>query len=248
MTQGRTVAAALVSILIAGSHSAAAQTRTGLANSGEFIVSAERLFGVSFAQTTTEAGGGTGTITDSRTTFAFLLAPITPLGSSPYEIPRIGFDVDVVSGFTVGGGIGVASGSGSTRTEVAATGTSTDRDTASATTFVFSPRLGYALRLSSLFTFWPRLGVTYYHVSLTSPSSVTVGTISVTTESSSSGLGLNAEPMFVITPTAHVGFTVMPAIDVPLSGSRSLQRGSLVTEDSMKFFCAGLHFGMLANF
>lgn len=247
-----------------------AEARTGLGDSGEWIVSAERLFGIAYAKAT-EVDGAT-TTTDSRTAIALLCPPIGPGGlSSPHHIPRIALDVDVMGGFTIGGAVGFVSSSGTTKTETAATGTSpsssSERDAASATTFLLSPRLGYAVSLSSLFTFWPRVSVSYYDISVSAPGTIATGnasgtgtTVVGTVERNFNGIGLGIEPALVLTPLPHVGLVFAPAIDFPLSGSRLTKvstspawqdvvpSSAAPREGDASFFSLGFHFGVLAHF
>jgi hypothetical protein len=74
-----------------------------------------------------------------------------------------------------------------------------------------------------------------------------------TNKSTSSGFGLNLEPLFVFLPAPHVGIIVGPYLDVPMSGTRttsSTTNGVTTTQpdDKLKYTDFGLTVGMLSYF
>jgi hypothetical protein len=190
---------------------------------------------------TNESADGTRKTTDSYTNIALFW----PGGVTPYQIPRLAFDVNVASGFTVGGSIGFASLSGTHKVEQP-TGT-TDEDGPTITLLAFAPRLGYILHLSDQFAFWPRLGVTYYNLKTKDNTPPTTST------TTGSGLGLDLEPIFVFSPVSHFGFTFGPVADIPLTGSTSRETtptpvGGNQPDTKAKFMNFGIAVGVLGYF
>src|SRR5258708_3824021 len=90
----------------------------GVGETGQIMLSADRLFGLSLSSVATEDGDSHDKTTASRTNISLLFRPLSAV-QSPYEIPRAAFDVNVASGFTVGGAIGFLSSTGKTKTEPA---------------------------------------------------------------------------------------------------------------------------------
>jgi len=217
---------------------------------GQVILSGERMFGLSFPREMME-DGATGTkTTDSRTNIALLWPSLPVLTLEPYGIPRAAVDFSVASGFTVGGSIGFFSGTGSTKREPAAGGVSVETDDPTVTMFTFAPRVGYALPLAPQFAFWPRAGVTYYNIGV---SSTNTANPPVTNKTTLSGFGIDLEPMFVFTPVPHFGITASPVVDIPVSGTSHSERTPPGTnpppiDDKVKFLNFGLTFGLLGYF
>jgi hypothetical protein len=214
---------------------------------GQIMISAERLFGLTFPSVTTEDGGSGNKSTVSRTNIALLFPPLSAV-QSPYEIPRAAIDFNAASGFTVGGAIGFLSSTGKTKTEPV-NAPSTERDDATITMFLFSPRVGYALPLGPIFAFWPRVGVTYYNIGT---ERTTTGAMPTTVKTSNSGFAVDIEPMFVITPVNHFGITVGPTVDLPLSGTSSVTTTPAdptpPPDDKVKYTSYGLNVGVLGYF
>jgi hypothetical protein len=213
---------------------------------GQLIISADRLFGLSFTSVKTEQGGGGGTETDSRTVVSLLWQD----GPTPYQIPHAAFDVAVASGFTVGGSIGFVTASGTLKTEPPGGGASTEHDSPTTTVFALAPRVGYALALTDQIAFWPRAGITYYSIKV---EDTTTDTPSTTIKATARGVGLNIEPMFVFSPASHFGITAGPVLDFPLSGSRSSEispnpAGVSNPDDKLKYMNFGLAIGVLGYF
>jgi hypothetical protein len=209
-------------LLVARTAGAQGQAGLGMHESGGFILSAERLFGLSFWSVNTQQDavpgvpGATGTDTTTSGTTASLLfgQDFSGLGSGglPYTTPRVAFDFLPIESLTIGGSIGFVSTSGERESINAPT-----RDINSITAFAFAPRVGYILPLADWVYFWPRLGVTYYSLKVTDPATPTSPESSV----SFNGFAINVEPAFVFSPVPHFGISVIPVADIPLAGSTS---------------------------
>jgi hypothetical protein len=119
---------------------------TGFGDGGQFVLSAERLFGYNWDHESV----GTRTVTSN--TYSLLGNPLG-VGSYPYDLPRLGFDYFVTKSISAGAALAFA------------------RSTAGSNSFnafQVSPRIGYGMMVGPWLGVWPRAGVTY--VSLTNQS------------------------------------------------------------------------------
>ena len=118
---------------------------TGFGDGGQFVLSAERLFGYTYSRRTGNPSSNSFTV----------LAQ--PFGTSTYAYgaPRIGFDGFVTKSFSLGGSLSffrTSAGNGST------------------TGFEVAPRIGYGMMVGPWLGVWPRIGVTYVYASTDGPS------------------------------------------------------------------------------
>ncbi len=67
---------------------------------------------------------------------------------------------------------------------------SQSHDAATVNVFALAPRVGYALSLADIVTFWPRMGVTYYTSTSESTSTSVPPT---TTKNTTNGFGFDIE-------------------------------------------------------
>jgi hypothetical protein len=213
--------ASLAATILLGRTASAQQAAQGMHESGGFIVSAERLFGLSFwsihnqRDATPGVLGATPVDTTTSGTHISLLygaafAGVTDGVIVPYTVPRLAFDFLPIESLTLGGSIGFVSATGERK---ATDGTT--RDSPTITAFTIAPRVGYILPLGDIFYFWPRLGLSYY--GLSSESQTGGGT------DSWHGFAINIEPAFVLAPVPHFGISLMPVADIPLSGTETAE-------------------------
>jgi len=221
------------------------QTPSGaFGQTGQLILGADRMFGLSFSSVKTETDLPTGTVsnTQSGTNINLLWAPE---GLTPYEVPRLSADYIVVSSLTVGGAIGYKSQS--TKNKAEAGGVSTEADGPSMHVFQIAPRVGYVLGLADKIAFWPRGGITFYTGGTESTSGVAPN--QTTTKISMNGLALNVEAMFAFSPVQGFALIGGPLLDLPLSGSMTQEvTGQPNVDGKMKFMNWGLAFGMIGYF
>jgi hypothetical protein len=223
---------------------------------GQVILSAGRLFGLSFWSAKTEFPNNL-TLTSTNTSINLLwgdseqLAAV-PAGNTlafttvvnPYSTPRLGLDFTVANNLSLGGSIAFVSrgGSGEASQQTA----SISVDSPSITAFAFAPRVGYILALNPLIGFWFKGGVTYFsHKETTTLSG---GGSSTTHTSTLSGFSLNLEPELVVTPVPHFGLTVGPVADIALSGNdheEDTGANSMSNDVSTKISNYGVIFGIL---
>jgi hypothetical protein len=103
---------------------------------------------------------------------------------TPFHYTRAALDGFIMDQLSLGGSLGFFSQSG-------------DPD---ADGFLFAPRVGYAIPISRVFTFWPRGGLTYWDFANTSV------------------FALSGEAMFVASPSPNWGILFGPTIDIGFMG------------------------------
>lgn len=246
------LAAAMATVSGASAAGAASGDMNGMAEKGHLYVSADRVFGVSWSQLSVEQSRTVGntTITTSDkygATTVGLLWSNTSLGNGVpvvYLMPRVGVDFTVINNLTIGGNLGYTHSSGSRDNNNGNVTTTIDQGTQSG--FLLAPRVGYVLGLGPSIGLWLRGGVTYYNVGASSAprnNGTDIDTVTL------SGLALNLDPQFVITPVEHFFFTAGLAVDIPMTGSYENKNvnGSVTTTESIdhyKFTNIGLTFGI----
>jgi len=146
---------------------------------GKVSVAIERAFGIHYAHTDTDPPGP-GHESTSSTTLGFGWYESV----SPLHWARAAVDGFVIDRLSLGGSLAFFTQSG-------------DNDDDGV---LFSPRVGYAIPLSSVFTFWPRGGFTYLKWN------------------NASLFGLTAEAMFVAQPKPNWGILFGPTFDLGFIG------------------------------
>jgi hypothetical protein len=198
----QTIAGWAAAALVAGPSFASAETH-GLASKGELILGADRLFQLITYAAISQGSGASSS--SGKTTSLSLFGGI---GTGIYNIPRLAFDYAVTDNLTIGG----AAFAHFTLSSTTSSGGGPSNDTTKIRLLGVAPRIGYVLPLSSSIWFWPRAGLTYDVLTFSQPTG---------TSSSLSQFAANVEAMFVFSPVEHVGITLGPAVDVPISGSLS---------------------------
>jgi hypothetical protein len=207
-------------------------------DAGQFIISADRLFGLSFWSASQDQGNNI-TVKESGTAINLLFGSDSNV-LGPYSTPRLGFDYTVTKSVTIGGTIGFISRGGSTDTDTGNGTTSVDSPTV--TGFVFAPRGGYILVINPMMALWLRGGLSYFTASSESQN------MNTTTTTTTNGFSLNLEPQFVVTPVPHFGFSAGLLGDIPLSGNQKTETtgvGATSVEHSTTIRNFGLTLGLL---
>ncbi len=192
------------------STSASAEPIEEFGARGQVTLSADRLVPLfSYSKTTTDANNG-----DSSTESTSSIALLWTSGPQDfYDVPRLGLDYSVTSNITLGGNLfftlPLSHSQSQTRNN-----TTTTTDEATTNAFGIGVRGGYIASIAPKISFWGRLGLSYTREGTTTPQQV-----GNDVHSSLSQVALAIEPLFVIHLTSHLGFTVGPVIDVPLSGN-----------------------------
>jgi hypothetical protein len=127
----------------------AATGPAGFGDSGQFVVSSERLFGYTYRRQSRST---------ATNTFSLLANP-QGISVAGYAWPRLGFDYFVVKGISLG---------------AAASFLRTSGGNANNSLFELAPRVGYSATIGPWLGVWPRLGFSYIHGTFQHYSAVTV--------------------------------------------------------------------------
>ena len=221
MKRSFVVPACLALALSVFSSVAAAQETPSdrFAKQGAFILSADRLFGVSNFSATTSQNGRDSTVSGTQANFLWGSSSVPNVGGNPYTTPRLSFDYAIVDGVTIGGSVGYALVNGKTESN----GQSADQPTTG--TLTAMARGGYVIPIAGRHGIWLRGGFTYFDVSTSTPA-----VNGSTQKSSLNGFALSLEPTFVFSPIEHVGFTGGIVVDIPLAGSQDNGGNSVTTK------------------
>ena len=262
----------LMSTLTAGLlYAGTAGAQQKFPDDGRIVIGAERLTGVfieKFSVTstgTTTVGGVTASTeseTDNSTTSFALLGQSSGLNFSgdatsaggPSLTPRLGLDVFVASGFSIGGAIMYTTASGTTE----GTDTTTvagmpamvvrdpEEDQPTSNLLVLHPRVGYGYALSPSFAIWPRLGFAYarYGVNVDPPDPMdpeTDITISI--------MDVTVEGLLAVTPVPNVAILFGPFVDIGVGGSVDIEQSPpdptpSTTETDVNYTTFGLTAGI----
>lgn len=192
---GRSPVVVLLSVLVAlwlavPSRASAEE----LTSRGNLVFSADRLFGLYFHHESVEITANTSVDRDF-TSIGFGVSP--PVGQGYLTIPRLGIDYFLTRGFTLGGSVGFWSG------------VDGDDDDRGGTVFLLAARVGYALRLGHVVSFWPRAGFTYTTLSI-EDSNADFYTFALTVEAP-----------FVFAITEGFAFTAGPNLDLGFLAERA---------------------------
>lgn len=203
---------------------------------GQFILSADRLFGISIWSDNAQGDNNTGDKVSG--TSVNLLYGNNNAVSGPYATPRLGFDYTIVKSVTLGGSVGlIVQSSSEDKTNA---GTTTTTDIPSVLGFVIAPRGGYILPINQIISLWFRGGLTFF--SLSRSQTVNAQSASETL----SGFALDIEPQLVITPAPHFGFTAGLLGDIPLTGNfhQENSAANVSTDTTEKITNWGLTLGL----
>lgn len=208
-----------------------------------FIISADRLLPLLSYESakTTQPDGGSRTasnlsvaLSNSGPTYTF------------YNLPRLAFDWLPIQNLTVGGAFWFYTQlSASESLFPAGGGAAKSNDLPKVTYWGIAPRVGYVFPLTHMLSVWPRVGVGYQSASSSS--------VNGAPSQSQSQFAFGGDAMLVISPWNHLGFTVGPTIDVPISGKSSVMStnaagASTTTSVDSALFQFGISAGMLGHF
>lgn len=180
--------------------------------SGTLALSAERLTGFFKASEEPEDGGDT-----DSTEFGLMVGGRV----QPYSLPRLGFDGFVIDGLSIGGTLGIY------------TGSVEDTD---ATSFLVSPRVGYATYFSDSVGIWPRGGFSFYSLKLSNDNA--------DGDATTRYFAFDVEAPFLFNLADWLAIHAGPTIDVSLTGTTEVDTPVGNREVDMSLFAFGLAAGI----
>ncbi len=218
-----------------------AQNRA-FASDGRVVIGAERMTGVFFEKLKTvstntfDMGGMPVTVeteeNNDTTTFALLgqssgLGGIFNTAGGPSATPRLGVDVFVASGFSIGGSLmyWTASGTSEETQDPPDPNPQGEQDQPTVNLLILNPRVGFGYAVSPSFAIWPRVGFSYARYGIhdededPGPPAVTTETdVSITTTN------LTLEFMMAVTPLPNVAILFGPIADIGVGGSSETEQ------------------------
>lgn len=239
---------AVATALSASPREASAQEANGFGEKHQLMLSVDRLVPVlSYTSQTATSTQGGASLEDKRTgtSAGFLLGQEPSLGAV-HTIPRVAFDFTIVNRLTLGGSVAIAFGLGGERKEQLGGNNNTrTTNTPKRTIFGFAPRVGYVLPLGHYFAFWPRVGFAFYSVSTKEDGVINnVGTTTTTTDTV---LAIDLDPQFVWVPIPHFFIHAGPIMNIPLTGSQSVEVAQGSSSTTAKNDLSVFHFGLSAG-
>jgi hypothetical protein len=192
-----------VGVTLLASTAAAQEAGTTFSNRGTFVISAERLGGLTFTNDTEDNNAGTQETQTTTTNFA--LGPnLFIYSQNPFVQPQLGFDFFVIDHLSVGAGLSFWKGSGEQEPE----GEPSD-DLPDITLFRITPRVGYGMMFTPIIGLWARGGIGYYSFSSESDNGA---------EGSEHSWYFTAEGYLMISPIDHFAIEVGPTVDIGFGG------------------------------
>jgi hypothetical protein len=164
---------------------------------GDFILGAERLFGIRGEHVTVDHPD-LGEGSRDSTTIAFGVAR----SGVPANIPRLGFDYLVIDHLSIGGALGFSTSDTDIDSTFLGGFIGLDDNTK---TFVIAPRIGYLHMFGAVAGIWPRGGFSYESTSVRNGPDMT-------------DLALNLECQFPIVLAPHFGILLGLTFDQTLMG------------------------------
>jgi len=98
------------------------------------------------------------------------------------------------------------------------------------------------------FSFWPRVGVSYYNRKVTTPEQKQGTTTTPEPSTKWSGFDITAEANLGISPFSNFAFLVGPFLEFPLSGTRTDDNGTKSTDTDSKLTSFGLSASVVGYF
>lgn len=239
--------AVVVGLSLAPRDASAQEHANGLGEKHQLIISVDRLVPIlSYTSQTVSSTGGGQTLEDNRTgtSAGFLLGQEPSLGAV-HTIPRVAFDFTIIQRLTLGGAVAFAFGLGGRRETQLGNNNTRRIDTPTRTIFGFAPRVGYVLPFAHNFAFWPRVGFAFYSVSGKEKGDNAGATVTTTT--TDTVWSIDVDPQLVWTPIPHFFFHAGPVMNIPLTGSNSVETDQGASSNTQSNDLSVFHLGLSAG-
>jgi len=228
-------AGAAIGTLLVATLAQAQEKPGAFGEQGQFIFSANRLFGLFGYENVKSAQDNTNnqdTTVSATSISLFYGSSTTALGASApaaagvdtfYTVPRLGFDYTIIPNLTIGGDlIAFFALGGSSHTNPNTYST----DLPSGNVLGIAPRVGYIIGLNDIVSIWLRGGLHFYNMQVNEPNAPNQGQPPPNACSPGSFtahvFGFDLDPQLVISPIPHFGFMVGPAFDWAPAGGYSV--------------------------
>jgi len=209
---------------------ASAQGRFG--DKGQLAITAENLFAFSSERVGQNLPDGEHSVTSNRFGLLYSQGSPTPRG------PQVGGHFFVIPSLSIGATLGYEARGGSVTQPQGNRGLIT-RDTDNISTFVFVPKVGYALMFNNVIGFWFRGGPGFFRLGVTDAIDTRVKDVDTFWL-------LSLDAFFVVSPVQHFGFYVGPQADISFSGSHShTDDNGIQTSWSASYRSLGLGLGLI---
>lgn len=207
--------------LFAGAMAASPATAfADMLEEGDFVVSVERLYGVTATTQSTEVGGVESSV--STVNWSLLSNPLAS-GLTVYSTPRLAVDYIIADAWTAGAGAGFVVGSTSSESG----GESVDGP--GVTGILVSPRGGYLLQVFDALLFWPTAGLTI--------ASISSGSGDTSASQLRVALSVGAPLLVRIAPGVALRFEA--TMDLGVAGDNSTGSGQTVDATATEFGLQG---------
>jgi len=216
---------------LASEREALAQARFG--DKGQLAITGENLFAFSSERVGQSFPDGEHSVTSNRFGFLYSQGSPTPRG------PQVGGHYFIIPSLSLGATLGYEARGGSVTQPTGNRGIVT-QDTESISTFVFVPKVGYALMFNDVVGFWFRGGLGFFRIGTSDATDTRV-------RDSDTFLLLSLDALFVVSPFQHVGFYVGPQADLSFTGSHShTDNNGIETSRNATYRSLGLGLGIIA--
>jgi hypothetical protein len=218
-------AGAAAGVFLAREGDAQAQARFG--EKGQLAITGENLFSLGTERYGDSFVNGDGSVTVNR--FGFLYSQC---GLSP-RCPQIGGYYFVIPSLSIGGTIGYESRGGSTSRPMG-NGVIVTQNLADESSFVFNPKVGYALMFGQVVGLWLRGGLGFFHGGSSDPNNHT-----------HTYWYLSGDADLVVSPFQHFAFYAGPQFDLSFAGNRTDYGPPANQSWSNSFRDFGVGFGLI---
>jgi len=216
---------------LSSEREAFAQRRFG--DQGQLAITGENLFAFSSERVGESFPDGDHTVTSNRFGFLYSQGSATPRG------PQVGGHYFIIPSLSLGATLGYEARGGSVTRPLGNRGIVT-QDTDSISTFVFVPKVGYALMFNDVIGFWFRGGPGFFRIGTTDATDTRI-------RDSETFWLLSLDAFFVVSPVQHVGFYVGPQADISFTGSHShTDNNGIEISQSATYRSLGLGLGIIA--
>jgi len=243
--------------LLSSSPAAAAGDAKGMGEKYQLFITADRLVPLfAFTRGSSSTIDQGQEVTDSQTGsgISLLFGRNTGYEGAPinvHVVPRIAFDFTIINHLTLGAAIAFGFGLGGTNTNENIVGggvrTSVESDAGTLTAIGLAPRVGYIIPLAEHFAFWPRAGFAFYSVSGRNDIPAQGNDPARSVSQTDTLFSIDLDPQCVVVPAQNFFFHAGPLVNIPITGTRSVETTTGPVTGSVSNDISLFHFGITAG-